>query len=182
VFYGSEAYATSANKADNYLEVQLPYTLALGAACTLDKLEILIRGDYAFGGTYADKGKRTIEIGADLGLLVSASYKILDSIQVGLDAAYNRHEFDTIEATGKKENIGERENDIATSERNDFGFAPWVAKNLGGGVIKLGVAVMFPSSVRYNQIETGVAGDRGWRKAFSGEPVISVPISFTYSF
>jgi hypothetical protein len=180
VYYGSYPYQTgSTNNADN-LEVQLPYSVAIGASYRWNNLSVLGRVDFSFGGKYANEGKNTITVGNDVRTMVSADYRILTPLRVGLDIAYNFHGFDAIETGGKTENIGERANDKTTSERNDFGFAPWAAVDLGGGVVKVGVAVMIPSSERWTYDSSG--GTHPWKQFYTGKPIISVPISVTYSF
>ncbi|GHV82324.1 hypothetical protein AGMMS49991_08820 [Spirochaetia bacterium] len=162
------------------LDVTKPMSAVLGATYLWNNFSFLARADLAWGGKYDHHGERVINIGMDLGLLAQVYYRFEGIYRVGLDIGYNHHSFDTEEdPAGNRLNIGEREKDIETSLRNDFGFAPWVAMDLGGGVIKVGVAVMIPSSQRWDYNDT-YPGD-GWKQLYSGKPVISIPISFTYS-
>jgi hypothetical protein len=162
------------------LDVTLPKSAALGATYTLDNINVLARADFSWGGKFVHKGERTIDIGFGLGLLASAYYRFEGICRVGLDIGFNYHGFDTEEdPSGKSVDIGKREKDIETSERKDFGFAPWVAKDLGGGVIKVAVAVMIPSSERWDYNDS-YPGD-GWKQLYSGKPIVSVPISVTYN-
>jgi hypothetical protein len=163
--------------------VQYPYQVSLGADFTWNDLNILGRADFSFGGTYEKKGINNIAIGAGLGALVSASYHLFDRYRAGLDVAYNYHKADTITINEKTEIIGERATDEETSEHSDIGFALWGSMTLGGGTIRAGVTLLIPSGARYDFDPGRISGnDRGWRKVFSGEPIISVPISVTYNF
>jgi hypothetical protein len=176
-------YQTKSPTGTDTLEVQQPYTIALGASYIWQDLNILARVDISIGGKYVHVGERTITLGAGMGFMASADWRFASPLRVGLDIAFNYHEMDTEEKIGgATANIGERKDDKATSERKDFGFAPWIAVDLGGGVFKLGVAVMLPSSPRWNYAVTGIAGDDGWRPNYSGKPIISIPLSITYRF
>jgi hypothetical protein len=180
VYDHDEWLITGAINGRDKLEVTQPMSAVLGATYIWNDFNFLARADLSWGGKYVHEGERTINIGFGLGLLASAYYRLGDICRIGLDIGYNHHSFDTEEdLQGTVSNIGERNKDIETSLRNDFGFAPWIAKDLGEGVIKIGVAVMIPSSVRYD-FNTSNPGD-GWRLIYSGEPIISIPISFTYS-
>jgi hypothetical protein len=160
----------------------MPYSAVIGGAYGWKNLNILARLDYSFGGKYIHEGKNTITVGQELRVMVSADYRILTPVRVGLDAAFNFHALDSIEADGKTEYIGQRSRDKTTSERKDFGFAPWVAVDLGGGVVKLGVAVMIPSSERWTYDSSVPDPQLAWKQIYTGEPIISVPLSITYSF
>lgn len=167
------------NGRDN-LEVTPPISAVLGAAYVLKGFNFLARADFSWGGKYVHEGERTINIGFNLGLLASVYYRLENICRFGIDIGYNHHSFDTEEdLQGNVSNIGERDKDIETTLRRDFGFAPWVAKDLGGGIIKIGVAVMIPSSIRYDYNSSN-PGD-GWKLIYSGKPIVSIPISFTYS-
>ncbi|MDR3337666.1 MAG: hypothetical protein LBT16_10725 [Treponema sp.] len=164
------------------LTIQLPCSAVVGASYDWNnKLNVLARVDISFGGLYIREGEHTITTGLDMRALLGVYYRVLDSVRIGLDFGYNHHELDSIkEGYAKTEYIGSRTVDVATSERTDIGFAPWVALDLGGGVIKIGAAVMIPSSERWNY-NPAYGGD-GWRQTYTGEPIISFPISVTYSF
>jgi hypothetical protein len=175
-------YQTGSLAGTDNLEIQQPYLVSLGTSYTWNDLNVLLRGDFSFGGKYNHEGVRTITIGSGLGLVASASYGFLGRFRAGLDLGFNYHQIDAIEVNGKTELIGERKNDQETSERQDFGFMPWFSINLGGGSIKTGVAVMMPSSPRYSYDPNHSARSDGWRQTHSGEPLISIPISLTYYF
>ena len=170
-------FRTGPSWGDNELEIQYPTTLSVGASFINNDFDTMIRVDTSFGGNYKDIGIREITEGTALGILGSVSYEFVQNIQFGLDIGFNYKALDTITyADGTTENLGERDTDIETTERMDVGFAPWVQLNLGGGRLKAGVAVMLPSSERWRFTGTG------WSQIFTGEPVISFPISVTYSF
>lgn len=180
VYDHDEWLLTGAINGRDTLEVTPQMSAALGAAYIWNDCNFLVRADFSWGGKYVHKGERTINIGAGLGLLASAYYRVRSVYRFGLDIGYYHHSFDTEEdVNGNVENIGERNKDIETSLRNDFGFAPWAAKELGGGIIKVGLAVMIPSSIRYDYSDSN-PGD-GWKRIYSGKPIITIPISFTYS-
>jgi hypothetical protein len=181
VYYGNYPYQTGSTNGADSLDVQNPFSIAVGASSKWKKANILGRVDFSFGGMYANEGKQTITIGNEIKVMASADYRILAPLRVGLDIAFNFHDLDSIETDGVTEKIGERANDKTTSERKDFGFAPWVALDLGGGVFKLGVAVMIPSSERWTY-DSSAGGTHPWKQLYTGEPIISVPISITYSF
>jgi hypothetical protein len=180
VYYGNYPYQTGSTNGVDNLEIQFPISAVIGTSFTWEATSATARVDMSFGGKYVHEGVRTITIGTGMGVMVSAGYRLQDALRVGLDAAFNLHIADEFEAGGKTETIGDRPNDTETSERRDFGIAPWVAVNLGGGVVKAGIAVMIPSGERwsYNSSDAG----HPWRQIYSGKPVISIPISVTYNF
>ncbi|MDR1253161.1 MAG: hypothetical protein LBK62_13535 [Treponema sp.] len=177
IYYGSYPYETSNVMANNHLEVQQPYSAALGATYKWNNLDTLLRFDFSFGGKYVDEGIRTVTIGSDMRFFASLGYRFLPPLRVGLDIGYNHHDADMVEESGTTDTIGERPNDQFKTARDDFGFAPWLAIDLGGGVVKTGIAIMFPSTPLWTYTKDGTA-----TQIFSGEPVISIPISVTYSF
>jgi hypothetical protein len=181
VYNGLYPYETIGTNNTDHLTVQEAYSITLGASYRWDNLNVLGRLDYSFGGKYVHEGKRTIKVGQEVRVMVSADYRILTPLRVGLDLAFNFHALDSVEELGKIEYIGKRPNDIATTERKDFGFAPWVALDLGGGVAKMGVAVMIPSSGRWNY-DSAYGKEHPWKQLYTGKPIVSVPISITYSF
>ncbi|GHV82393.1 hypothetical protein AGMMS49991_09510 [Spirochaetia bacterium] len=175
--YTNDRIRTGSFNDSDSLIVQFPTTVSAAANYVFlnNRLDILFRGDFSFGGKKdLNDGATIITYGSDIGVMVTANYLFKERFRAGLDLAYNHHGFDTIERGGTVTNIGERSGDIATSLRNDFGFAPWVSMNLSGGVIKIGVAVMLPSSGRWSS-------NTPESQYFSGEPIISIPISVTYS-
>ena len=179
--YMNYPYATGSLNGADIVHIQNPYRAVIGASYRWNDFNILGRLDMSFGGEIEHEGVRDIIYGNGFGFMITADYR-LSPFRVGFDAAFNYHGFDKVKTAYREENIGERANDIATSERSDFGIAPWVALDIGGGVIKAGVAMMFPSNERWNHITPIKAGDDGWRQKYSGDPIISFPISVTYNF
>lgn len=186
VYYGTvyrfntEPYQTGPINGADSLDVQRPISVSGGGNYVWNALNVMLRLDLTFGGKYEHEGKRTITEGAALKVLGGVNYAVLPNIRIGLDLGFNWHAFDVIEENGKTENIGERKEgineDVETSERADLGIAPWMSLNMSGGVFKIGVAIMLPSSERWT-----MQGRVPWQD-YSGEPVISIPISVTYSF
>jgi hypothetical protein len=50
---------------------------------------------------------------------------------------------------------------------------------VGGGEIKIGVMIMLPNSPRYAY--TAANSTNLWSTSFTGDPVFTFPISFTYN-
>lgn len=178
IYLGSEPRKLSPYLANNLLKAQQPITFALGATYKWNDLDILLRSDFAFNGKYEDYGVEIITIGNDMRFFAGLGYRLHPSLRVGLDIGFNHHDADTEHKVGEELTIiGERTGDYFKTERNDFGFAPWVAVDLMGGVVKLGVAVMLPSTPLWTYSVDLVS-----KEVFSGKPVISIPISVTYNF
>lgn len=182
VFSTNPPYQTGITAGAEEVEVQKPISVSVGGTYTQDALNTLLRADLSFGGKYVHDGVREITEGFAIGISGSVSYEVIHNVKAGLDFGYYMHGFDIIKVGNKIEKIGERTKDVETSERNDFGLAPWVSLNVGGGAVKVGVAVMLPSSKRYSYTIPVAQGDDGFRPVYSSNPVISIPIFFSYNF
>jgi len=163
------------------LEMQFPITVSAGGAFSFGNWSGLLRVDTSFGGRYHDIGFRDIHEGMAIGVLGSVSHSMTDNVRVGLDVGSNFKEIDTVtHPDGRTERIGERPTDEETTERRDIGFAPWVQLDFGGGRVRAGITVMIPSGARWQWLGGQAASP--FAQVFTGAPVISFPISVTYSF
>ena len=159
--------------------VQRPYSIAAGANWTpsfFDALNIIARFDYSFGGRIEEKGHHLIKFGSSMGIWILASYKILGNLKVGIDFGMEIKEDDQWQQPIGRPRL-ER---TAGSGYNDFGIGPWVEMSFGGGRIRTGPVIMIPGSERYVWVSGNSTGYE-FQQAFSGNPVISFPISFTYN-
>jgi hypothetical protein len=163
--------------------------IALGVNWTpsfLPNLNIMSRFDISFGGKIEKVKKPTsgndfsVENGYVLNAWLVPSYKIIPSFTLGFDFGMDVHGEDklimitTIPGdTGKYSKLSE------ATTYTDFGFAPWLELQVGGGKIRTGVVVMIPGSPRFKPEPTKT--DKVTPK-FLGDPVVSFPISITYSF
>ncbi|GHV88498.1 hypothetical protein AGMMS50267_08610 [Spirochaetia bacterium] len=177
---GSGVYNVVRN--DNHKEytVQDPYVVALGASWTpqlLDSLNITARVDASFGGAKnsEDDGKKITD-GLKLDVWFMPSFRIIPNFTVGVDVALDIHDVNKLEITGQT--VPKEQMEL--SAYTDFGVGPWIDLGVGGGHAKIGVVVMFPSSPRYAYVAS--SDTNKYPPRFTGDPVISVPISFTYSF
>ncbi len=170
----------NSRKGDDYAVIS-PMVFALGASWTPDflpALNIMARFDMSFGGKIEirdiqnDGDNISIENGAIFGAWFVPSYKLSDNLAVGLDLGIDIHTGDTVILNGV-----ERSEWNTLSTYNDFGLSPWVDLQLGGGRARIGVVVMFPGSFRDKSDGNGYVTPK-----FLGDPVVSVPISITYSF
>jgi hypothetical protein len=155
------------------VSVQQPYSIAIGATYKIFDVNLLGRVDFAFGGETENVGSYIYTKGVSLGAWLCANYRITPSFRVGLDFGYETHALDTRTEKGSTE-------DLIGSDYGDVGIGPWAGLNVGGGEIKIGLMVMVPNSPRY-------AYDAGnniypWSTTFTGDTIVSMPISFTYSF
>ncbi|MDR0720571.1 MAG: hypothetical protein LBF78_13110 [Treponema sp.] len=160
----------TANLRDSAL--QLPCSFALGAVYALNDFNILARVDLSMGGQTEQINVVTFDYGMTLNFWLNPSYRIYGACTVGLDIGMEMHTKDT------KTTLLNGKEPIENSEYFDFGFGPWVEKDLGGGSIKLGLMVMFPGTDRYSYDRTRTPS---FIQTFSTDPVISIPISITYS-
>jgi hypothetical protein len=161
--------------ADRYTAViQLPLSFAVGATYTWENFSILGRVDLSLGGKAVRKDLDTFTSGIILSAWLLPSYAILDNLKAGLDVGMEYHGADY------KKDLINGEQKLTDSEYFDVGFGLWVEKNVGGGEVKLGLMIMLPGSARY--VYNSGNQDRPFTMIFSGKPVISLPISFTYSF
>jgi hypothetical protein len=160
--------------------VQKPYGIALGANWTpsfLNAFNILARFDLSFNGKIEEKDHHLIKFGAGIGVWIMPSYKITQTIKAGIDFGLEIHQKDEWQQP-----IGRpRAEFIVGSDYTDIGFGPWIEINIGGGRVRTGPMVMLPGSERWIWVSGNSTGME-FRPAFSGDPVISFPISFTYNF
>jgi hypothetical protein len=160
------------------MTVQLPYTVALGLVYnpqSLPSLKILFRTDLSFGGWAEEKNGFRLDYGFNLNAWLNPSYLILPNLRTGLDIGFELHANDTY--TYMKQTFPKR---TEGSEHIDFGIGPWAEFLLGHGSIKTGVLVMIPSNERWiynvgNSVKT-------FTLLFPAKPVITIPVSFTFSF
>jgi hypothetical protein len=163
------------------MNVQRPFVVALGAVWTpsfLDGLRVMARGDISLGGTLEDPDPSVFRLkyGAVINAYLVPSYRVLPNFTVGLDFGVQVHTGDTwIE---DEEFINEKL--VEVSKYTDIGFGPWVELDVGGGRIKTGIMFMMPGSARY-QYDAGNTQNK-ISAIYTGDPVITIPISFTYSF
>jgi hypothetical protein len=160
--------------------VQRPASLALGANWTpsfFSNFNIIARFDFSFGGQIEEAGHHLLKFGNDMGIWLLASYRITERLKAGIDVGMEIKEKDEWQQP-----IGRpRQERTAGSDYTDFGIGPWVELNLGGGRIRTGPMIIFPGSERYIWISGNSTGYE-FRPAFTGEPVVSFPIAFTYNF
>jgi hypothetical protein len=160
--------------------VQRPYSLAFGANWTpsfLESLNIIARFDFSFGGKIEEEGHHLLKFGSDMSIWIMPAYKIMDRIKVGIDFGMEiRGEDEWQQPIGRP-----RQERTAGSSYTDIGIGPWVELALGGGRIRTGPMIIIPGSERYLWV-SGNSTMYEFQPAFSGEPVISLPISFTYNF
>jgi hypothetical protein len=185
VFYGNKAEAITSGQLRKEYTVQLPYSAALGLNWTpsfLSGLNIMSRFDMSFGG----KIERTeedisIENGLGLNAWLIPSYTIFPNFTVGLDLGIDVHARDKVVYNGAPYNDeDEAAEALAVSEYTDFGIGVWIELGVGGGKVRAGVVTMLPGKPRYKVYE--VSGVYYSNPKFLGDPVVSIPISFTYSF
>jgi hypothetical protein len=160
--------------------VQRPLGVALGVNWTpsfLESLNLVVLFDISFGGTIEETSHHLIKFGANTGLWVMPSYKITEVLKAGVDFGMYIHQKDEWQQP-----IGRPRLDILSDENYiDIGIGPWVELSLGGGRIRTGPMIMLPGAERYLWVDGNSLGYE-FRTAFTTEPVISLPISFTYNF
>jgi hypothetical protein len=152
--------------------VQRPFIAALGAKYQWNNLSVLGRIDFASGETLEQEGSYKIIGGMSLAVWLIPAYRINSEIRTGIDIGFAMHQID------KQEKYSVTA-DLSGSDYTDCGIGPWVELNLGGGTLKTGLMVMLPSSPRYAYNPGHTVA---WKDTFSGEPVLSIPVSLTYSF
>jgi hypothetical protein len=160
------------NIAGTEVKVQLPIVAAIGATYRWDNFSALGRLDFETGSSFEQEGVYKISTGMSLGFWLVPSYQITDVLKAGIDIGLEIHMIDQQEKP-----IGVSI-DLVGSDYSDIGLGPWVEFNVGGGAIKTGIMVMLPNSPRYiyNSGHT-----IAWKDSFSGKPVVTIPISLTYS-
>ncbi len=180
VFTGRTHHVITDNLKSHEYTIQLARVISVGANWTpsfLEALNIQTRLDYSFGAKIERDDKQTIkEDGAIFNFWLTPSYKVLDALSLGVDFGMEIKQEDKAIVNGQPWPVGA---DLAAVTRStDFGFAPWFELEVGGGKVRTGVVVMIPGIARYKNDETtGKVNPK-----FLGDPVISVPISITYSF
>jgi hypothetical protein len=160
--------------------VQMPYVAALGASWTpafLEELNLTLRVDATFGGYIkSEEDKREVKNGPIIDVWLMPSYSLGKYIKVGADIAVDIHGLDTYRVNNKA--VERAQTDV--SRFVDFGIGPWFELGVGGGRVRTGVVVMKPGSARYKQNSGLSYYTRS--PLLTGDPIISIPISFTYSF
>jgi len=160
--------------------VQLPYVAALGFSLTpsaLSELTVSGRVDGTFGGwIVSEEDKIEIQHGPIIDVWLMPSYLITKNIRLGIDVGVDIHLRDSYLVNGKP--VDEALTDV--SEFTDFGIGPWCQLDVGGGRAKIGVVMMKPGSPRY-KMNSGQAY-YAVSPILTGDLIVSVPISFTYSF
>jgi hypothetical protein len=185
VFYGNNAEAITSGQLRKEYTVQLSYSAALGMdwrPSFLPNLNIMTRFDMSFGGKIERVEEDiSIENGFGLNAWLVPSYAVFPNFTVGLDLAIDVHARDKVVYNGFPYNDDtEAEEALAVSEYTDFGIGFWLELGVGGGKVRAGVVTMLPDKPRYKVYE--VLGTYYNNPKFLGDPVISIPISFTYSF
>jgi hypothetical protein len=185
VFYGNKAEAIERGQLRKEYTVQLPYSTAVGADWTpsfLPGLNIMARLDMSFGGKIERSEENiSIENGFGLNAWLVPSYEVFPNFKAGLDLGIDVHARDKVVYNGAPYNDeDEAAEALAVSEYTDFGIGVWIELGVGGGKVRAGVVTMLPDKPRYKVYE--VSGTYYNNPKFLGDPVISIPISFTYSF
>ncbi|MDR0877405.1 MAG: hypothetical protein LBN21_05085 [Treponema sp.] len=177
---GTGVYAAESNPNHKEYTVQEPLVAALGVSWTpafLDALNITARIDGFFGGAkQSDADGKEVKDGLRLDFWFMPSYVIFPNFKVGVDVALDIHKANELKKTG----IPVPDEQMELTEYTDFGIGPWIDLGVGGGHVKIGVVIMIPSSPRYAYVPS--SDTNKYPPRFNGDPVISVPISFTYSF
>jgi hypothetical protein len=168
----------NANKSE--YTVQLPYVVSMGVSWTpsfLDTLNIIMRADFSFGGIIESEAEGIkVTNGSVMNFWFMPSYQLFTHFKVGVDMAMDIHGLDTLRISGRNPEPSR----TAVSEYIDFGIGSWFELAVGGGRVRTGVVVMIPGSARYRYNSGSTAYI--YTPIFTGEPVVSVPISITYSF
>jgi hypothetical protein len=173
-------YAQIDNANNKEYTVQRPYVAALGLTWTpafLTSFAFTARVDASFGGSLeSDEDGVKITNGYNVNAWLMPSYGIGNETRLGVDVGIDIHGADTV----WKKGVAPAKAQTDASEYFDFGVGPWAELAFSGGRVRLGVVVMVPGSPRYifnpNSTSYGIV------PKFTGDPVISIPISFTYSF
>ena len=178
-------YAQIPNGNRSEYTVQLPYIVAAGLSWVpsfFDILNITARADISFGGTIKSESEG-IEVlnGYIMNFWLMPSIKVLPMLRLGIDTGIDIHGLDTLKIKGQ--NPVKARTDV--SKYIDLGFGPWFEFLVSGGRCRLGVVVMLPGSARFKYNGNQANGSPSvymYQPLFTGDPVISIPISFTYSF
>ncbi|MDR0643291.1 MAG: hypothetical protein LBG05_00055 [Treponema sp.] len=173
-------YAAIDNANNKEYTVQRPYVAAFGLTwipTNLTAFNITARVDASFGGKLeSDEEGVKITNGYNVNVWLMPSYGFGNGARFGIDVGIDIHGADTVWRKG----IPPAKAQTDASKYFDFGVGPWAELSFSGGRVRTGVVVMVPGSPRYifnpNSTSYGIV------PKFTGDPVISVPISFTYSF
>jgi hypothetical protein len=175
-----KVYQEEANS--NHLEytVQMPYVAALGVSWIpsfLAALSITFRTDFSFGGKIeSDEDGKQVNNGPIIDVWLMPSFDVTQYIKIGVDIALDIHTADTLIIKGQKP-ITERTD---SQEYIDFGIGPWFELAVGGGRVRTGMVMMIPGTPRYKY--NASYSLLTYSPILTGDPVVSVPVSFTYSF
>jgi hypothetical protein len=165
------------NENEDEYRIQNPYVIAGAASWTpsfLPDLNITARADVSFGGKKEGESK-TVETGYDVNVWFMPSYT-LGVWKAGIDLGMEMHGKDTLIQKG----IAPDKTITAVSQYTDYGFAVWGELGFIGGRIRAGCSVMLPGSERYSYNSSSATYK--YSAKYTGDPVIAIPISFTYSF
>ena len=174
-----EVKAEIANKTNKEVTVQEPYGLAIGASWTpgfLPDLTLIARADLSFGGAIDIPGDTSVENGFIVSAWLMPAYTVAANVKVGLDTGLELHGLDKLKITGQ--NPDKAQTDI--SQYTDFGIGPWAELNVGGGKVRTGIVIMIPGTPRYTS--NAASATYSYSPKFRAAPVLSFPISITYSF
>jgi hypothetical protein len=175
-----DVYYELGNGNNKEYKVQIPYVTSLGVSWTpsfLDTLNITARADFSFGGTIESEEEGVkVTNGYILDFWLMPSYELIRNLKVGADLAVDIHGLDTLKEQGKNPEPPQTE----VSEYIDFGVGPWIELGVGGGRVRTGVVIMLPGSPRYRYNSASTLYK--FTPILTGDPVVSIPISFTYSF
>jgi hypothetical protein len=173
-----KAYEPITNHNKDEYEIQDPMVIAVGGSWSpffLPDLNLTARVDVSFGGTKESTDNKTVETGAGLNIWLMPSYT-LGVWKAGIDIGMETHGKDKLWQKGINPNKAVTD----VSEYTDFGFALWGELGFSGGRLRAGCSVMLPGSERYSyNVESATYK---YSPKYTGDPVISIPISFTYSF
>jgi hypothetical protein len=172
-------YPEETNANNREYTIQLPYAAALGASWTpafFDSLNLTARADFSFGGTKeSESDSKKVEEGYILDIWFMPSYEIISNLKVGFDLGVYIHGRDTLTRNAP---VPRAQTDV--SKYVDFGIGPWFELGVMGGRVRTGAVVMIPGSPRYRRNSGSPTYE--YSPILTGDPVISIPISFTYSF
>lgn len=170
-------YNPITNENGDKYEVQESYIIAAAASWTpffLSDLNIIARGDVSFGRKIEGESK-TVKTGDSYNIWLMPSY-VIGTWKTGVDLGMEIRGSDRLIRKG----IPPNKNITDVSKYTDFGFALWGELGFAGGRMRAGCSVMFPGSARYSYTERSATYK--YSPKYTGDPVVAIPISFTYSF
>jgi hypothetical protein len=177
-----KAYEPIVNAAKAEFDVQDPYVIAAAVSWKtffLPALNLTLRADISLGGK-KDSTDKNVETGMGVNAWFMPSYVIgttsIGTWKVGLDMGMEMHGKDKLTQVGINPNKAVTD----VSEFIDFGAAAWGELGFEGGRFRFGVSMMFPGSERYSY--NASSPTYRYSPKYTGDPVISIPISYTYSF